>query len=265
MLDHRNPSSHLKYKRWLLPITNSCNLSCGNCAQLCGHFPPDKIWHLSLEEIDRVISIMKPFTGPERQWNEFTIFGGEPTIHKQWDQIPELLYSHAPMQFRVNTNGRLGHSRFQRDRNITYYVDIHSPGQEFLTTMVAAEDVIKDSDPYSYWNRAQKSCGIWATEGAMLYNGKAYFCEHAASMDWLFFDGVHGWPLIEGENPFDKTDDEIAEQAKVFCRRCGWCVPDMGRQDIADKTHVSPLNYDKFPRKQLVELTVPECLSQKNN
>ena len=259
MLHHRNSSIHLQHKRWLIPITNACNLSCGGCAQLCGHFPPDKIWSLSLDELDYVIRILKPFTGPEKHWNEITIFGGEPTIHKEWDKIPELLYSHAPMQFRVNTNGRLGHKRFERDHNITYYVDIHNPDQQFLTTMIAAQDVLHEEDPKYYWDLAQQQCEIWDTEGAMIYNGKAYFCEHAAAMDWLFFDGKHGWPIVDGQNPFDRTNKEIAEQAEIFCKRCGWCVADMGRQNVSDKSQVSPMNYGLFPRKQLIQLTTSKC------
>jgi organic radical activating enzyme len=255
-----NTSSHLQHKRWLIPITNACNLSCGGCAQLCGHFPPEKIWHLTLDELNKLIELIKPFTGPEKNWNEVTIFGGEPTVHKQWDQIPDLLAQHAPMQFRINTNGRLGQERFHRDRNMVYYVDKHPPDQLFLPTSIAAMDILKIEDKNYYWELAQKDCDIWATEGAMIYRDKAYYCEHAAAMDWMFYDGINGWDLQDGQNPFNKTEEEISEQASHFCHRCGWCVESkLSRQKVSDKSQVSSLNYPMFPRKQLVQLTVSDA------
>jgi hypothetical protein len=258
-LEDLTTSQHLQRKRWLLPITNACNLSCGGCAQLCGHFSPDKIWTLTLEEIDYAIGLVKPYTGPDKFWHEFTIFGGEPTVHPQWDQIPDLLAKHAPMKFRINTNGRLGQAPFERDRNMTYHVDLHPPDQLFLPTMIAAADVTQIKDKAHFWKLAQRNCDIWADEGSMIYNGKAYFCEHAAAMDWMFNDGKFGWELQEGVNPFDHTDEEIAQQAEHFCHRCAWCVADkVPRQRVGDKSQVSPLNYDQFPRKQLIQLTAPD-------
>jgi len=214
---------------------------------------------MTLDQLDQAISTLKRYTGPEKGWNEVTVFGGEPTIHPDWDKVPALLHSHSPMQFRVNTNGRLGHTPFQRDRNITYYVDTHPSSQEFLMTMVAAKDCIPDEagNPAYFWELAQKDCPVWETEGAMIYNGKAYFCEHAAAMDHLWFDGANGWEIEEDTNPFERTEAEIAEQAHKFCQHCGWCVKEMGRQTVGEKTKCSQSNYDLFPRKQLVQLTEP--------
>lgn len=255
----REPIEHLQHKRWLISITNACNLSCGNCAQLCGHFQPEKIWHMTLAQLDYTISILKRYTGPEKNWNEVTIFGGEPTIHPDWDKIPELLRSHDPMQFRVNTNGRMGQTPFQRDQNITYYVDKHPANQQFLMTMVAAKDYIpgEADNPVYFWELAKKDCPIWATEGAMIYNGKAYFCEHAAAMDHLWFDGVNGWEFKEGTNPFSRTETEIEEQAHKFCQHCGWCIREMRCQTVGEKTKCTQSNYDLFPRKQLLQLIIP--------
>ena len=262
----REPAEHLQYKRWLIPITNACNLSCGNCAQLCGHFSPDKIWYMPLDKLDHAISTLKRYTGPEKNWNEVTIFGGEPTIHPEWNKIPELLYKHSPMQFRVNTNGRLGQFPFQRDRNVTYYVDKHPASQQFLMTTVAAKDCIPDEagNPAYFWELAKKDCPIWATEGAMIYNDKAYFCEHAAAMDHLWFDGANGWEIKEDTNPFERTEAEIEEQAHKFCQHCGWCIKEMGRQKVSEKTKCTQSNYDLFPRKQLVQLIEPPPVMDRN-
>ena len=44
---------HLLCKRWLLLITNICNLSCGGCNEMCGLFAKDQLWYLPFPEIDR--------------------------------------------------------------------------------------------------------------------------------------------------------------------------------------------------------------------
>lgn len=253
---YKNPSKHLMKKRWLISITNNCNLSCGGCAQLCGHFPPDKIWYLTMDQIDQSIKSLKQHTGPDNNWNECTIFGGEPTLHPQWNEVLELLYSHSPMKFRINTNGRLGHEPFSKFKNVTYYVDRHPAEQQFHPTWIASQDIMSLESDEAYWEVAQKKCKIWNREGAMIYRGKAYFCENAASMDWLFFNGNNGWEIEEGKCPFDKTNEEIADQAKKFCKHCSWCVSDLDKQKVGDKTMVSETN-SCFFKKQLVQLVVP--------
>ena len=259
----KKPTEHLQEKRWLLSITNRCNLSCGNCAQLCGHFPAEKIWELSLSQIDQAIRSVKPYASPQ---NRVTIFGGEPTIHSQWEEVLQLVHSHAPFHFIVNTNGRLGHRPFQREKNVTYHVDTHPSDQQFLTTMVAAKDCIPEQaeSPAYFWELAKKDCPIWETCGSALYNGKAYFCEHAAAMDHLFYEGNSGWAVEEGKNPFDRTEAEIEDQAHKFCQHCGWCIKGMGRQRVAEKTKCTQSNYDLFPRKQLVQLLPPPSTDQDN-
>jgi len=250
-----NPVRHLQHKRWLIAITNRCDKSCGGCAQLCGHFTPEQVWETPVGEIDRIIKILKPFTRADKNnWNELTMFGGEPTLHSEWDKIPEMLYEHAPTKFRVNTNGRLGHDRYHRYRNVTYYVDPHPDGQEFYPTMIAAQDVLHLEADSDYWDLAVKQCPIWDTEGAMIYNGRAYYCEHAAAMDWMFYGGIHGWPVVDGVNPFDRTEVEIAEQASRFCKHCAWCVPGLKRQVVNEPTKISPSNYSLFPKRNLLKL-----------
>jgi hypothetical protein len=33
--------------------------------------------------------------------------------------------------------------------------------------------------------------------------------------------GLRGWDVKDGEDPFDKSDQDITEQATEFCYRCG--------------------------------------------
>ena len=104
--------------------------------------------------------------------------------------------------------------------------------------------------PKYFWIKAQRDCGIWKYCSKSIYNNKSYFCEVAASMDWLFHGGVNGWEI--DDKPFHKTKEEIADQAENFCHRCSWCIksdPALKefKQKISEPTLVSISNM-KFPK-----------------
>ena len=137
----------------------------------------------------------------------------------------------------------MGHKRYQKEDNLVWWVDLHPDSQKFVQTLYASCDAIKLPDDISYWKKAQKDCDIWKGCQCSIYNGKAYFCENAAALDWLFNDGKNGWNIDDDANPFDKTKEEIDEQARHLCKRCGWCVPEIvPRQFSKDPTYISPSN-----------------------
>lgn len=254
---------HLLEKRWILPITNVCNKTCGGCNELCGHFTKEKLWYLPLEMIEKYIILVKNYK------EELTIIGGEPTLHPQWEQILDLLYYHPEIQFRVNTNGRLGHIPFEipdrGQKNVKYFVDTHPEDQTFFPGIIAAQDIFKIEDRKFYWDKAKKDCPIWATEGASIYQDKAYFCENAAAFDWMFHNGENGWVIEDGKNPFIRTEEEIAKQAEMFCYRCGWCAfneIDREKQKVHGLTLASETNYKDFPKTRLIELTIVENIKK---
>lgn len=256
---------HLLCKRWLLLITNICNLSCGGCNEMCGLFAKDQLWYLPLSEIDQQITWMKRYKA------EITIIGGEPTMHPQWEQIVDLLYQHSDVRFRVNTNGRKGHEPFsipdRGSKNVQYYVDLHPDGQTFFPGILAACDVQPLESDAAYWEKAQKDCPIWMNCGTSVYQGKAYFCEHAAAFDWMYHQGANGWPIEEGKNPFVRTADEVAEQARKFCYRCGWCMfPEIDRtqQEVQNPTLVTETNLQGIGKPQLVQLMLPQEIKRKD-
>lgn len=232
----------LRAKSREIVITNICNLNCGGCCQLIGHFRKDQLWFITLEELEREIRILERHP-PKLGATPITIFGGEPTLHPQWDEIVAMLRRHAPTVFWINTNGRLGHQRYQKDGNLVWWVDLHPDNQMFVQTLYAAADAVKLPNDMAYWEKAQKDCPIWNGCQCSIYNGKAYFCENAAALDWLYHDGEHGWKVEPGKNPFDRTKEEIDEQAKHACKRCGWCVTELvPRQFSKDPSYVSPMN-----------------------
>ncbi len=167
-----------------------------------------------------------------------------------------VLLAHPNVKFRVSTNGRKGHKPGDQITNITFVVDQKSGVEHdrlFVPTLIAPVDLTLGS-PDHYWQLAQKQCPVWKECATSIYNGKAYFCEVAAAMDHLFHGGENGW-VIEGKYPFDKTDEEIAEQAKKFCYRCAWCIEDqLKRQPITDPSYVSLTNVITSPHPQRLEV-----------
>lgn len=239
-------------------VTNVCNLTCGGCCQLIGQFRKNQLWFIEIEELERCINILKKYPSTATGKQPITIFGGEPTLHPKWNEIVKMLRSHAPTEFWINTNGRLGHERYQKDGNLVWWVDLHPDSQKFTQTLYAAADAINLPDDMAYWRKAQKDCPIWNGCQCSIYRNKAYFCETAAALDYLFHDGIHGWEVTVDRNPFNRTKEEIDEQARHLCKRCGWCVEDIvPRQLSKDPTYVSPMNQTDHSGRRSLPVVEP--------
>jgi organic radical activating enzyme len=292
-----NSKKHLNKKISHIVITNVCNLSCGGCHQHCGNFEKEQLWFISKKEFIECIKILK---NPQNRIliknknfiTKISIFGGEPTLHPQWKELVEVMELHGDVLFRVSTNGRLAHEEIKKYKNekemniatlreiikieksdhrpksnINYIIDPKDEykiqSYKFVPTMIAPIDVYPNKNKKYFWKKAQRDCGIWKNCSKSIYNGKAYFCEVAASMDWLFYNGQNGWDL--NDNLFDKSIREIEGQAEKFCHRCAWCIktdPVMSNyvQKISDPTLVSETNKN-FPKNdanlQLVQIEIP--------
>lgn len=237
----KSTSEMLMLKDRMIVVTNVCNLNCGGCSQLIGHFKKNQLWFIEIEDLESQIEILEKY--PNKENRPITIFGGEPTLHPKWNEIISILKSHKNSIFWINTNGRAGHKRYQKEDNLVWWVDLHPSSQMFVQTLHAAADIVSLPNDLAYWEKAQKDCPLWNGCQSAIYNGKAYFCETAAAIDWLFEDGKNGWVIEKDKNPFDRSKEEIDEQAKHSCKRCGWCVSDMvARQPSNGPSHVSSFN-----------------------
>lgn len=220
---------HLLRQRINLLVTNVCNLSCGGCTQSCGQIHKDKLFFIDLDEmkwvIDWVLShTMHRFLG---------IFGGEPTLHPKYEEMLDLLRSYrGTMMFMVYSNGR--RPPYNVEENIFYCIDQKDANTDrfYVPTLVAPIDIYGNQDKKSYWELTKQNCHIWNHCACIIMHKRAYACEIFAAFDTMS-DENHGWELKWGENAFDKSEDEIKEQAAHYCYRCGWCLP----QDIKNKFH----------------------------
>ncbi len=237
-----NPSNWLKKKGSGLLITNCCRGKCGGCNQFCPIFKEDEKWIITLEQLKVNIDHLLKF------YPNIWLFGGEPLHHPQWDRIVKLLHQY-PQRFNVSTN-------LVPDHKLEFNIYHHSGLRHkrlskgiFVPTLIAPIDIFGIKDRNWYWRKAQQDCYVWRAENCrpLVYNNKAYFCQLAGAFDQITRED-HGWKLNINEDPFDKTKEEIAEQASHFCYRCGACGlnPKTPIQYIDDFTLISKTNLDKI-------------------
>lgn len=215
----------LREKYPTITITNVCNLSCGGCHQLCGLFNKQKLWFMPLIEVEDNIKIVSKYY---KGSHPIGIFGGEPTLHPEWQDILKLLFSFKNLNFVVYTNGRIhgAPSRIEEKNNVKFNISAKCHDEkvienlEHLPQLVAPIDYEKDKSKKYFWKIAQKQCVLWNLCGKTIYNKKSYFCEAAAAVDHLE-GGNRGWEIEKNKDPFEKTDLEITNQAMEFCYRCG--------------------------------------------
>lgn len=225
-------------------ITNVCNLSCGGCSQHCGYIQKEKLWNISIDQLKWNIELLIDCKG---KIEKIGIFGGEPTIHPEYEKILEMLKNFKEIKFQIFTNG----IKKYQDKWNHYYSPVYKDKNSekvFTPTSVAPMDILKVDDKTFYWEKAQKDCFMYNFCCSIIYNNKAYFCEPAAAWDIMTGEN-NGWDLKWGEDPFKRTDDEIEKQALNFCYRCGWCFnkDDLRKykipnQLVKDSTIVTQIN-----------------------
>jgi organic radical activating enzyme len=221
---------HLNNKMFCIHFTNVCNLSCGGCDHFCGHFK--NIWFISQEEFDRNIASARRYI--EENWGRddfpeedkvVNIFGGEPTLHPQFDRMLETMYRHDDIPFVVCTNGRSfsellshvdlevssrdisrqvymstlpksGYGKFQElfrrfhshDKNVAYRIDYKTPEvrDKFCAVLVAPCDVERDYNP--------DGRQYWKRAKHICYKWKS--CENCIYRDKVYVCNVAG-PMDE--------------------------------------------------------------------
>jgi organic radical activating enzyme len=112
-INNSEESLKLNNKFFSINITNVCNLSCGGCNQLCGLYPKEKNWFLTMEELEASILAFKHYISENWSRKDYPeqskfcgLYGGEPTLHPEFKKILEILYSNYDLPFCIYTNGR---------------------------------------------------------------------------------------------------------------------------------------------------------------
>lgn len=226
-------SSHLRKKNVNILITNVCNVNCLNCFNLCNLFPKKDYWFIPVDQLRQNIQALSEEGRPVNTWKGIGLFGGEPTLHPDWDEIINMLIiEFSNRNFTVFTNGSNPKKiTALRGTNVKWKISKKdkSTVMNFVNVLDAPVDFLKIEDRKHYWELAKKNCRIWGKCRAVIYDNRAYICDPSGSFDRILLGEEKwgescGWEVGDTD-PFEgRSDEEIIEQAKHFCYRCGFCL-----------------------------------------
>jgi len=172
---------------------------------------------MSLQQIQ---SFVDEWIWEGKVWDRIRILGGEPTIHRHFFEIIELLRSYrrayAPgTVIEVATNGygeRVNDAirKLPPDVNVSNTAKQSNVQREFRSFNVAPIDV-------PGYRRTDYTNGCFVTEicGTGLGPGGYYPCAVAGGIDRIF-----GWNL--GRQRLPKESDGMETELKRFCSVCGY-------------------------------------------
>lgn len=201
-----------------LDITNACEWNCANCTRHVGNHR--KSYFMDLEMVRKGIASLDGFPG------RVGIMGGNPTLHPKFTEILAIVREMIPDRRRREfwTSGfkweeykDIIFETFDEDR-ISFNDHSQTSGKH-QPLMVAIEEVVKDPE-------LQKilidNCPFQARWSASITPKGGWFCEVAASMDYLF-DGPGGYPVEPGW--WDKEPEQFQDQVNWACYKCSGAIP----------------------------------------
>ena len=226
-------------------ITNACFLSCSNCTRHVGHHR--KPYFMSLDMVRKAIESLEGC--PAR----VGIMGGEPTLHNKFRDVLALTREMIPDKRRREfwTSG-FKWEEYKDDILETFDEDRISFNDHRQLTgkhqplLVAIDEVVKDP---ALRKILIDNCPFQARWSASITPKGAFFCEIAASLDWLF-DGPGGYPVEPGW--WNKTQDQFQDQVDRYCGKCSGAIPlpaysdERGGRDGPTTDIASPLNLERL-------------------
>lgn len=101
-----------------IDVTNICDKSCANCTRFCGHYRPDKLYFMELEDYEKAVISLKEFPGI------IGMIGGEPTLHPKF---PEMCFTSRKRSAR-------GYGRILDPNSVSTKMSLTGP-LDFSTSM----------------------------------------------------------------------------------------------------------------------------------
>lgn len=208
-------------------ITNHCKLNCLYCTQYIRHLRDNQRFNMNLYEFEYILMMLKGWP------NRINIFGGEPTLHPQFNEICKLARRYfSKRKLQLFTYGGMTYREHQDIIKKTFkyvYINPHSQNRNTCRHQpltIAINEVIKDERLRDY---LIENCWVDRTWCCTIKQYGFYFCEVAAVLDALLFNGQNALPL------YDKWfKDADCSSQKELCQYCGMAIP-MQRDLISQK------------------------------
>ena len=206
-----------------LELTNACEKACSNCTRLVGHVRNP--WFMTKEQFERAVKSMDGWDAPGRVLGAM---GGNPVLHPLFAELAHMFAAlwgrktpprgRGPIKdFGAYVNTRLGDTssgrglwssmgpRFYHHLEtiqdvFSYWVinDHENAGlhQGLLIERAEFNELNGQSD--DQWLENRDKCWVQMDWSASINPRGAYFCEVAAAIDDLFFEGKSAWPVEAG-------------------------------------------------------------------
>jgi len=274
-LDKMVSPSQKRPGKWMqgvmqIHITRACDLACSNCTQ--GSQFGGKADFMTLDNFELACKSLKDYFGL------IGIFGGNPALHPQFDEICFILQNYFPQQkCGIWCNHPRGKGNVMRGTfnpqmsNLNVHLK-EEAYREFKTTWPESHPFGVDrdsrhspvhgqlskfiSDDSERWE-AISNCDINKHWSAMIcqFRGelRGFFCEIAGGQAILNQNNPDypdtGMCISNSSNWWKKSMSDFAEQVDFHCQRC--LVPLRGRGALAQHEHVTTITseYDHLKPK----------------
>jgi hypothetical protein len=198
---------------------------------------------MTVEQMQRLVD---EWAAAGYRWDRIDIAGGEPTMHKDFLEILDILRVyrsvHSPqMRIKVLTNGA-GKRVQQIMAQIPSDVEVVNSQKEgkrqvelgHATFNLTPEEVPKYAN-VDYRN----ACKYTETCGTGLGPSGYYHCGVAAGIDRIF-----EWNI--GRQSLPSEEDGMEDLAERFCRKCAYFLKETGYKEVLAKQVTSPAWKDAY-------------------
>jgi len=207
-----------------IEITNACYLKCANCTRHVGHHR--KPFFMDLDFIEKSIESLKGYDG------NIGMMGGDPTLHPKFEDICKIYQKKIPNKrkrefwtsgFKWKEYQGIILETFDKDR--IAYNEHSTPGGKHTPLLVSINEVVEDKK--LMWEMID-NCWIQSQWSASITPKGGFFCEVAASLDYLF-DGPGGYEIKPGW--WRKEPKDFQDQVKRYCIDCSGALPMKSESD----------------------------------
>lgn len=235
-----------------IALTYACNLRCYNCDESSAQAPADT--QMTVEQMQRYVD---EWVAAGHRWDLMEIAGGEPTMHKDFFEILDILREYRNRcsphtRIKVLTNGT-GDRVKQMISQIPADVEVENSGKEGKrqAELRHATFNLTPEEVPGYSNADYRNACEWTERcGTGLGPSGYYHCPVAAGMDRVF-----EWNI--GRQSLPSENDDMADLAERFCSKCGYFLKQAEFKKPLDKPLISPVwnqYYDEYHGRQEAKL-----------
>lgn len=201
-----------------IDITYECNLKCINCNRSSTQAPIKE--GMSLEQIE---TFVRESIELNKKWKLINLLGGEPSIHKDFLEIVNLIVydyiikhsSETILQVTSNGFGELVQERLSKlPEHKNLIIDYNSFKDDRIVPYFSPFNDAPIDKPEAKQREYHKGCWVTAYCGIGLNQLGYYPCGVAGGIDRVF-------NLNLGVHSLKNVDESIARYLDSFCRFCG--------------------------------------------